>query len=115
RSRVVEAMDRIKGQLPPGVAPTLGPDATSVGWIFQYALFDTSGRHDLSELRTFQDFDLRYALSSVRGVAEVASVGGYQKQYKVEVDPDRLRAYDLTLADVTAAIRRSNNDVGGRI
>jgi Cu(I)/Ag(I) efflux system membrane protein CusA/SilA len=113
RSRVVEAMDRIKGQLPPGVAPTLGPDATSVGWIFQYALVDRSGRHDLSELRTFQDFHLRYALSSVPGVAEVASVGGYERQYQVEVDPARLHAFGLSLGQVTAAIRRSNSDVGG--
>jgi len=115
RSRVVEAMDRIKGQLPPGVAPTLGPDATSVGWIFQYALVDRSGRHDLSELRTFQDFHLRYALSSVPGVAEVASVGGYERQYQVEVDPARLHAFGLSLGQVTAAIRRSNSDVGGRV
>ncbi len=115
RSRVLEYMSSIRTRLPQGVNPVLGPDATSVGWVFQYALVDTSGQHDLSELRTFQDFNLRYALASVPGVAEVASVGGYQKQYQVEVDPERLHAYGLSLADVTGAIRRSNSDVGGRI
>jgi copper/silver efflux system protein len=115
RSRVLEYLNTLQGRLPKGATPTLGPDATAIGWAFQYALLDKSGRNDLAELRTYQDFNLRYALSSVQGVAEVASVGGYQKQYQVEVDPDRLRAYDKTLADVTSAIRRSNNDVGGRI
>ncbi|HET9328087.1 MAG TPA: efflux RND transporter permease subunit [Candidatus Eisenbacteria bacterium] len=115
RSRVVEALDRIKGQLPSGVAPTLGPDATSIGWVFQYALVDRSGRHDLAELRAFQDFHLRYALSSVPGVAEVASVGGYERQYQVEVNPSRLHAYGLSLSQVISAIRRSNSDVGGRV
>ena len=115
RSRVLEYLDTIRARLPQGVTPTLGPDATSVGWVFQYALVDTSGRHDLAELRTFQDFHLRYALASVPGVAEVASVGGYQRQYQVEVDPARLHAYGLSLADVSAAIRRSNSDVGGRV
>ncbi len=115
RSRVLEYMSSIRSRLPQGVNPVLGPDATSVGWAFQYALVDRSGRHDLSELRTFQDFNLRYALASVPGVAEVASVGGYQKQYQVEVDPEKLHAYGLSLADVTGAIRRSNSDVGGRV
>jgi Cu(I)/Ag(I) efflux system membrane protein CusA/SilA len=115
RSRVLEYMNTIRSRLPAGANPVLGPDATSVGWIFQYALVDKSGRHDLAELRTFQDFHLRYALASVPGVAEVASVGGYQKQYQVEVDPTKLHAYGLSLADVTAAIRRSNSDVGGRV
>jgi Cu(I)/Ag(I) efflux system membrane protein CusA/SilA len=115
RSRVLEYMSSIQGRLPAGVTPTLGPDASAVGWVFQYALVDRSGRHDLADLRTFQDFNLRYALASVPGVAEVASVGGYQKQYQVEVDPVRLHAYGLSLADVTGAIRRSNNDVGGRV
>jgi Cu(I)/Ag(I) efflux system membrane protein CusA/SilA len=115
RSRVLEYLDTIRARLPQGVTPTLGPDATSVGWVFQYALVDTSGRHDLAELRTFQDFHLRYALASVPGVAEVASVGGYQRQYQVEVDPARLHAYGLSLADVSGAIRRSNADVGGRV
>ncbi len=115
RSRVLEYMSSIRSRLPQGVNPVLGPDATSVGWVFQYALVDKSGRHDLSELRTFQDFNLRYALASVPGVAEVASVGGYQKQYQVEVNPEKLHAYGLSLADVTGAIRRSNSDVGGRV
>ncbi len=115
RSRVLEYMSSIRSRLPQGVNPVLGPDATSVGWVFQYALVDKSGRHDLSELRTFQDFNLRYALASVPGVAEVASVGGYQKQYQVEVDPEKLHAYGLSLSDVTGAIRRSNSDVGGRV
>ena len=115
RSRVLEYMSAIRARLPQGVAPVLGPDATSVGWVFQYALIDRSGRHDLAELRTFQDFHLRYALGSVPGVAEVASVGGYERQYQVEVDPAKLHAYGLSLADVSGAIRRSNADVGGRV
>ncbi len=115
RSRVLEILSTMRSKLPEGVTPQLGPDATSVGWIYQYALVDRSGRHDLSDLRTFQDFHLRYALASVPGVAEVASVGGYQKQYQVEVDPEKLHAYGLSLADVTGAIRRSNSDVGGRV
>src|SRR5262245_53519997 len=115
RSRVLEYMNTIRARLPEGANPVLGPDATSVGWVFQYALVDRSGQHDLADLRTFQDFHLRYALASVPGVAEVASVGGYQRQYQVEVDPTRLHAYGLSLADVTGAIRRSNSDVGGRV
>src|SRR5512138_1982908 len=115
RSRVLEYMNGLRGALPEGVNPTLGPDATGIGWTFQYTLTDTSGTHSLDELRTFQDFTLRYALGSVPGVAEVASVGGYQKQYQVTVDPNRLRAYDLSLQDVISAIRDSNNDVGGRV
>ncbi|HET9951789.1 MAG TPA: efflux RND transporter permease subunit [Candidatus Eisenbacteria bacterium] len=115
RSRVLEYMAAIRQRLPQGVNPVLGPDASSVGWVFQYALVDKSGRHDLAELRTYQDFNLRYALASVPGVAEVASVGGYERQYQVEVNPDRLHAYGLSLSDVTAAIRRSNSDVGGRV
>ena len=115
RSRVLEYMNTIRSRLPQGVSPVIGPDATSVGWVFQYALVDRSGRHDLSELRTFQDFNLRYALSSVPGVAEVASVGGYQRQYQVELDPTRLHAYGLSVGQVTSAIRRSNMDVGGRV
>ena len=115
RSRVLEYMSSIRSRLPQGVSPVLGPDATSVGWVFQYSLVDKTGQHDLADLRTFQDFNLRYALASVPGVAEVASVGGYQKQYQVEVDPQKLHAYGLGLTDVTNAIRRSNADVGGRV
>src|SRR5665213_3617446 len=115
RSRVLEYMDGLKGALPEGATPRLGPDATGIGWTFQYALTDKTGKHSLDELRTFQDFTLRYARGSVRGVAVVASVGGYQKQYRVTVDPIRLRAYGVTLTEVIDAIRQSNNDVGGRI
>lgn len=115
RSRVLEYMKQFEGKLPQGVRTTIGPDASSVGWVFQYALVDTTGRHDLSDLRTFQDFNLRYALSAIPGVAEVASVGGYQKQYQVVIDPDKLRAYGISIGDVTRAIRRSNADVGGRV
>ncbi len=115
RSRVLEYLKQIEGSLPEGTSPQIGPDASSVGWVFQYALIDTTGQHDLAEMRTFQDFTLRYALSTVPGVAEVASIGGYQKQYQVEVDPDKLRAYNLAIGDVARAIRSSNNDVGGRV
>ena len=115
RSRVLEYMNGLRGALPEGATPTLGPDATGIGWTFQYALTDKSGKHGLDELRTFQDFTLRYALGSVPGVAEVASVGGYQKQYQVTVDPTRLRAHGVALTEVIDAIRQSNNDVGGRI
>jgi Cu(I)/Ag(I) efflux system membrane protein CusA/SilA len=115
RSRVIEYLNGLRGTLPEGVSPTLGPDATGIGWVFQYALVDKSGKHGLDDLRTFQDFTLRYALGSVPGVAEVASVGGYQKQYQVTIDPTRLRAYGVSLNEVTEAIRQSNNDVGGRI
>src|SRR5437762_4536736 len=111
----MEYMNGIRSRLPEGVNPVIGPDATGIGWIFQYSLVDKTGKHSLDELRTYQDFTLRYALGSVPGVAEVASVGGYEKQYQVTVDPNRLRAFDVTLADVISAIRSSNNDVGGRI
>ncbi|BDG05976.1 efflux RND transporter permease subunit [Anaeromyxobacter oryzae] len=115
RSRVLEYLSSLAPRLPQGVSPSLGPDATGVGWTFQYTLVDDSGRHGLDELRTFQDFTLRYALGSVPGVAEVASVGGYQKQYQVTVDPNKLRAYGVSLQEVMAAIRDSNGDVGGRV
>jgi Cu(I)/Ag(I) efflux system membrane protein CusA/SilA len=115
RSRVLEYLNGLRGTLPEGVSPNLGPDATGIGWVFQYSLVDKSGRHGLDELRTFQDFTLRYALGSVPGVAEVASVGGYQKQYQVTVDPNRMRALGVSLPEVIEAIRQSNADVGGRI
>src|SRR6185436_11752925 len=102
-------------RLPQGVTPVLGPDATSVGWAFQYALVDRGAGIDLSELRAIQDFHLRYALSSVPGVAEVAAVGGFERQYQIEVDPVRLHAHGLSLSDVSNAVRRSNADVGGRV
>jgi Cu(I)/Ag(I) efflux system membrane protein CusA/SilA len=115
RSRVVEYMQGVTGKLPEGVSPTLGPDATGVGWVFQYALVDKSGQHDLAELRTFQDWYLRYWLQSVPGVAQVASIGGFVKQYQVQVDPTKLLGYHIPLKKIIEAIRRSNNDVGGRV
>jgi len=115
RSRVNEYLGGLAQRLPEGARPTLGPDATGIGWVFQYTLVDKSGKHGLDDLRTFQDFTLRYALGSVPGVAEVASVGGYQKQYQVTVDPNKLRAYAVGIDEVIEAIRESNNDVGGRI
>ncbi len=115
RSRVLEYLNYVAGRLPPGVTPSLGPDATGVGWVYEYALVDKSGRHDLAELRSIQDWYLRYALQTVPGVAEVASIGGYVKQYQVEVDPNALLAYNIPLHKVKMAIQRSNNDVGGRL
>lgn len=115
RSRVLEYLNTASQQLPEGITPRLGPDATGVGWVFQYALVDKSGKHDLSELRALQDFKLRYWLTAVEGVAEVASVGGFEKEYHVNVDPDRLASFDIPLSKVVEAIRRSNNDVGGRV
>jgi Cu(I)/Ag(I) efflux system membrane protein CusA/SilA len=115
RSRVLEYLNYVKGRLPQGVTPTLGPDATGVGWIYEYALVDRSGKHDLAQLRSIQDWYLRYPLQTVSGVSEVASVGGYVKQYQVEVDPNVLQAYQIPLSTVINAIKRSNNDVGGRL
>lgn len=115
RSRVLEYLNYVSSRLPPGVTPTLGPDATGVGWIYEYALVDRSAQHDLASLRSLQDWYLRYPLQTVQGVAEVASVGGYVKQYQVEVDPNALLAYDIPLAKVRRAIQRSNQDVGGRL
>lgn len=114
RSRVLEYMQGLAGGLPPGVTPTLGPDATGVGWGFQYALVDRSGKNDLADLRSFQDWHLRYWIQSVDGVAEVATFGGFQKQYQVEIDPNKLLAYNIPLSRVVSAIRSANNDVGGR-
>jgi len=113
RSRVLEYLNFVQGRLPQGIAPQLGPDATGVGWVYMYSL--TSDRHDLAQLRSIQDWYLRYSLMSLPGVAEVASAGGYVKQYQVEVDPEKLRAYGLSLAAVNKAIKRSNIDVGGRL
>ncbi|MBI5527289.1 MAG: efflux RND transporter permease subunit [Deltaproteobacteria bacterium] len=115
RSRVLEYLSKIKGSLPPGVNPELGPDATGVGWVFQYALVDKSGNHDLSALRSYQDWYLRYALQSVPGVSEVAGLGGFQKQYQVTVDPNRMQAYKVSLMTVMDAIKKSNNEIGGRL
>jgi len=115
RSRVLEYMNAAQARLPEGVTPTLGPDATGVGWVFEYALVDRSGRHDLAELRSLQDWNLRYALASVPGVAEVASIGGFVRQYQVQVDPDRLRAFGIPLQDVVAAVRAANDETGGGV
>ena len=115
RSRVLEYLSQIRGTLPEGVNPVLGPDATGVGWVFEYALVDESGRHNLADLRSFQDWSLKYWLESIPGVAEVASIGGFVKQYQVVVDPEALLAYKLPLQKIISAIRRSNNDVGGRV
>ncbi|TNE86879.1 MAG: efflux RND transporter permease subunit [Deltaproteobacteria bacterium] len=115
RSRVLEELATVQHKLPPDARPALGPDATGVGWVFQYALVDDSGQHDLSELRALQDWNLRYALESVPGVAEVASVGGMVKQFQVQVDPNELAALNLPLRQVITAIRESNADSGGRL
>ena len=115
RSRVLEYLSSAKPRLPAGVEPTLGPDATGVGWVFEYALVDRTGKHDLQQLRALQDWNLRFALSSVEGVAEVASVGGFVKEYQVVVDPLKLQAYGVTIRDVMMAIQRSNQDVGGSV
>jgi Cu(I)/Ag(I) efflux system membrane protein CusA/SilA len=115
RSRVLEYLQQISGRLPEGVSPVLGPDATGVGWVFTCALVDESGKHDLAYLRTLQDWFLRYSLASVEGVAEVASVGGFVKQYQVNIDPNRLSAYGLSIREVMERIKMSNNDVEGRL
>ena len=115
RSRVLEYLNFVSGRLPQGVTPQLGPDATGVGWVYEYVLEDESGELDLSDLRSIQDWYLKYELTSVPGVAEVASIGGYVKQYQVEVDPNKLLAYGIPLSRVRMAIQRSNRDVGGRL
>ena len=115
RSRVLEYLQQVTGKLPEGVIPVLGPDATGVGWGFQYALVDETGKHDLAQLRSLQDWTLKYAIESVPGVSEVASVGGFVKQYQITVDPNRLLVYKLPLMKVMEAVRRSNRDVEGRV
>jgi copper/silver efflux system protein len=115
RSRVVEYLQGIRAQLPEEVNPVIGPDATGVGWVFEYALVDETGQHTLADLRGFQDWYLRYWLASVPGVAEVATIGGFVQQYQVNLDPGRLAAFGLGVSDVVDAIRASNNDVEGRL
>src|SRR5438477_11021473 len=115
RSRTMEYLSGVLPRLPQGVRTELGPDATGVGWVFQYALVDTTGRHGLDELRSYQDWSLRYYLKSVPGVAEVAPLGGFVRQYQVQVDPNRLRTFNLPIAKVIEAVRAGNNDVGGRL
>src|SRR6202790_57840 len=114
RSRVIEYLNSVRGSLPEGVNPVIGPDATGVGWVYEYALVDDSGKNDLAELRSLQDWHLRYALESVKGVAEVAPIGGFVKQYQVDLDPNKLVAYNIPIGDVVNAIRMSNQDVGGK-
>ncbi len=115
RSRVIEYLNSVRGSLPEGVNPVIGPDATGVGWVYEYALVDDSGKHDLAQLRSIQDWNLRYALASVKGVSEVAPVGGFVKQYQVDLDPNALVAYNVPLSEVVNAIKMSNADVGGKI
>ena len=113
RSRVLEYLNYAAGKLPQGVTPSLGPDATGVGWVYEYVL--ESDRHDLQQLRSIQDWYLRYELAAVEGVSEVAGIGGYVKQYQVKINPDRLLAYRVTIPQIRKAIQQSNNDVGGRL
>jgi len=115
RSRVLEYLSKIQPLLPSGVKTELGPDATGVGWVFQYALVDDRSTHSPADLRAFQDWNLRYRIQSVPGVAEVATIGGFVQQYQVTVDPNRLKAYQLAIMDVAEAVRKSNNEVGGRL
>lgn len=115
RSRVLEYLSQISGRLPKGVTPYLGPDATGVGWVYQYALADTANNHDLAELRSIQDWFLKYELASVEGVAEVASVGGFVRQYQIEVDPRKLEYYDIPLQHVIMAVKKSSGAVGARL
>ncbi len=115
RSRVLEYLNGLQGRLPPNAQPVLGPDATGVGWGFEYALVDKTGKHDLAELRTLNDWYVRYWLRSITGVADVAPVGGFVKQYQIEVDPNALLAFNVPIDRVVASVRKSNNDVGGRV
>jgi len=115
RSRVLEYLSKVTSSLPPGVKTEIGPDATGVGWIFQYALVDESGKHSLADLRSFQDWNLRFALQAVPGVAEVATLGGFQNQYQVTVDRNRLASYNIPIMMVAEAVRNSNVEVGGRL
>ena len=115
RSRTVEYLSSVLPRLPDGVKTELGPDASAVGWIFQYALVDTSGKQSLADLRSYQDWNLRYYLRSVPGVAEVAPIGGYTRQYQVNLDPNRLRAYGIPVSRVVEAVRSGNSESSGRL
>ena len=115
RSRTLEYLSSVLPRLPAGARTELGPDATGLGWVFQYALVDNTGRHSLADLRSYQDWYLRNYLKSVRGVAEVAPIGGYVRQYQVQADPNRLKAYGIPIARVAEAVRAGNADVGGRL
>jgi len=115
RSRVLEYLSQVQGRLPAGVTPSLGPDATGVGWVYEYALVDRTGQHDLAQLRSIQDWFLKFELQTVPGVSEVATVGGVVKQYQVSIDPDRLRAFGLPLEAISSAIQRANQETGGSV
>jgi copper/silver efflux system protein len=115
RSRVIEYLQQISGRLPENVHPSIGPDATGAGWVYEYAIVDKSGKHSLADLRSLQDWHLRYALETVPGVAEVASIGGYVKQYQVQLDPNKLLAYGIPLSTVIDKVKMSTNEVGGRV
>lgn len=115
RARVIEALSKLSGTLPANATPQIGPDATGVGWIFQYALVDKTNRHDLAQLRSLQDWFLKFELATVPGVSEVASVGGFVKEYQVLIDPNRLRAYDIPLSRISEAVRAASSEVGGRV
>ena len=115
RSRVVEYLAKVRDKLPEGVTPQIGPDATSVGWVYQYALVDESGKHDLQELRSIQDWQLRYWIQGIEGVAEAASVGGFEKEYQIQIDPARMKARNVSVGQVAAAVRGANAEVGGRV
>jgi Cu(I)/Ag(I) efflux system membrane protein CusA/SilA len=115
RSRVLEYLNQVSGRMPPGVTPSLGPDATGVGWVYQYALVDRTGRHDLSELRSLQDWFLKYELQAVDGVSEIAGVGGMVRQYQVTLHPERLRALGIPLAHISRAIKRANRETGASV
>src|SRR5579862_9764760 len=115
RSRVLEYLQQIQGKLPSGVHPTIGPDATGAGWVYEYAIVDHNQRYSLADLRSLQDWFLRYQISTVPGVAEVASIGGFVRQYQVRLDPDKLRAYNIALSTVIDRVRDSTNEVGGRL
>src|SRR6516162_1438303 len=115
RSRVLEYMQQIEGRLPTGVHPVIGPDATGAGWVYEYVLLDRTHRHSLADLRSLQDWYVRYQLETVPGVAEIASIGGFVRQYQVQLDPVKLRAYNIPLSTVIGRIRESTNEVGGRL
>src|SRR6202158_2383759 len=115
RSRVIEYLQQISGRLPANVHPVIGPDATGAGWVYEYAVVDKSHNLSLADLRTLQDWHLRYALETVPGVAEVASIGGFVKQYQVQLDPNKLLAYGIPLSTVIDRVKSSTNEVGGRV
>ena len=115
RSRVLEYLSQVTGQLPDNAKPALGPDATGVGWIFEYALVDRTGQNDLAQLRSIQDWFLKYELQTVPGVAEVATIGGMVRQYQVVIDPDKMRAYGMTIAAIKRAIQAGNQETGGSV